>query len=81
MFANPFKIGDKHPEREGEVIDRAESIKLYHNWFHQQLRFETGFAEAVEELRGKVLLCWCKPKKCHGDVMVEYLERSNDVTT
>jgi hypothetical protein len=79
MFANPFKIGDKHPEREGEVIDRAESIALYKDWFHKQLDTEPGFAEAVEELRGKVLLCWCAPLDCHGRIIKEYLERSNDV--
>lgn len=79
-FANPFKIGDKHPEREGEVIDREESIKLYHNWFHKQLRFQLGFADAVERLRGKMLVCWCAPLDCHGRIIKEHLERSNDVT-
>jgi Domain of unknown function (DUF4326) len=23
------------------------------------------------ELKGKVLGCWCKPEKCHGDILVE----------
>ncbi len=27
----------------------------------------------IEELRGKVLGCWCKPEKCHGDVLIEVL--------
>ena len=25
----------------------------------------------LEELEGKTLGCWCKPKTCHGDVLVE----------
>jgi hypothetical protein len=28
----------------------------------------------LEELRGKVLGCWCKPGPCHGDVLVELLK-------
>jgi hypothetical protein len=64
-----------HPVREGEVIDRPESIALYKDWFYQQLDTEPGFGEAVEQLRGKMLVCWCKPEKCHGDIIVEYLER------
>ena len=25
----------------------------------------------VEELRGKDLVCWCAPKACHADVLLE----------
>jgi hypothetical protein len=25
----------------------------------------------LSELEGKVLGCWCKPHKCHGDVLIE----------
>ncbi|MGD9564460.1 MAG: DUF4326 domain-containing protein [Pyrinomonadaceae bacterium] len=27
----------------------------------------------MEELRGKVLGCWCSPKVCHGDVLARLL--------
>jgi len=30
----------------------------------------------LEELRGKVLGCWCKPGFCHGDVLIELMEES-----
>ena len=26
------------------------------------------------ELRGKILGCWCKPKPCHGDILVKLVE-------
>jgi hypothetical protein len=30
----------------------------------------------LHELEGKVLGCWCKPEKsCHGDVLVELLQK------
>jgi hypothetical protein len=25
---------------------------------------------AKQELKGKSLLCWCSPQKCHGDVLL-----------
>lgn len=28
----------------------------------------------LEELKGKVLGCWCKPAKCHGDILIKLLE-------
>jgi hypothetical protein len=28
---------------------------------------------ALRELRDKVLLCWCKPRDCHGDVIADYV--------
>jgi len=31
-------------------------------------------ADAEVELRGMRLGCFCKPKSCHGDVYVEFLE-------
>ena len=35
---------------------------------------DSEFATRVKGLRGKQLGCFCKPKACHGDVIVEYLE-------
>jgi hypothetical protein len=30
--------------------------------------------EHLSELQDKVLGCWCSPKACHGDVLVELVE-------
>jgi len=29
-----------------------------------------GSLEALPELRGKDLGCWCAPENCHGDVLL-----------
>jgi hypothetical protein len=31
---------------------------------------------SLEELRSKRLGCWCAPKACHGDVLIELLDRA-----
>lgn len=58
-WGNPFEIG-KDGTRE-EVIER------YREWIALQL----PLLKALPELRGKVLVCWCKPLACHGDVLAE----------
>lgn len=64
-FGNPFEIG----------VDgtRKEVIEKYRKW----IRTQPELLEQLETLRGKVLGCWCHPKSCHGDVIVEILHPEN----
>ncbi len=63
-WGNPFKIG-----RDG---NREEVIEKYRAWLRDQPELQ---ARAHRELRGKILGCWCKPKSCHGDVLMEIANR------
>jgi predicted RNA-binding Zn-ribbon protein involved in translation (DUF1610 family) len=67
QFGNPFRL-----EKDGGDYTREGSIEAYRVWFAEQLE-DDEFREAVEDLRGETIGCWCKPKACHGDVIVEYL--------
>ena len=67
MFGNPFPITKEHT--------RQMVIDWYREWFYDQLRIPE-FREAVENLRGKRLGCYCKPAQCHGDIIVEFLENT-----
>lgn len=62
-FQNPFHI-DKDGTRE-HVID------LYREY----LLNSPQLLEKLPTLRGRVLSCWCHPLACHGDVLVELLEK------
>lgn len=53
----------------------GRTLDCYRRWFHQRLEQDAEFRRRVEELRGKILGCFCKPKPCHGDIIVSYLER------
>lgn len=44
-------------------------IEMYRTWLLDQPQL---LAE-LEELRGKTLICSCKPAACHGDVLLELL--------
>lgn len=44
---------------------RDESILLY----TQDLLKNEELLKEIKELKGKILVCWCKPANCHGDVL------------
>jgi hypothetical protein len=45
-----------------------KSFASYRAWLLSQ---PSLVAAAKHELHAKVLECWCAPKPCHGDVLVE----------
>ena len=46
--------------------DRETAIASYERW----LRSEPRLTDALHELRGLDLVCWCAPLPCHGDVLL-----------
>ncbi len=59
-WGNPFILG-----KDG---DRETVIAKYRVW----LKNQPELMKAVkQELSGKDLLCFCHPKACHGDVLME----------
>lgn len=65
IFANPYPITNKRT--------RQQSMEMYRKWFYNMIECDESFKHAVDTLRGKRLGCWCHPKPCHGDIIVEYL--------
>lgn len=58
-WGNPFVIG-----RDGT---RKEVIAKYRAWLLNQPALLTS----IHELEGKTLGCFCAPKECHGDILIE----------
>lgn len=67
-FGNPFSLKPKASQAE-----REECLRLYTEYFRQRLVEDPEFKQKIDELKGKTLGCFCKPKLCHGDVIAEYL--------
>jgi hypothetical protein len=63
-WGNPFKIG-----RDG---DRAEVMAKYRKWIVKQKKL----LASIHELHGKNLVCWCWPKECHAEVLLELARKS-----
>lgn len=62
-WGNPFRIGPGIQE-----AARADAIAAFraHLMRHPEL-----LTAAKSELRGKTLGCYCAPRPCHGDVLLE----------
>ena len=66
-WGNPFEIG-----KDG---DREEVVEKYAEWLLAQPEL---VEKAKEELRGKVLGCWCAPKLCHGNILSQIANEENN---
>lgn len=58
-WGNPFKIG--------EPYTRKEALAKHAEWLSSQ----PDLLAQLDELRGKVLGCYCKPEACHGDLLLK----------
>ncbi len=58
-WGNPFVIG--------EDGSRKEVIEKYKKYILEKFTKE----QIQEELKGKILGCWCSPLDCHGDILSE----------
>jgi hypothetical protein len=72
-IGRPSKWGNPYSHKEGtlaefRVKNRAEALEKYEKYL---LENETLFNSLIE-LQGKTLGCWCKPNKCHGDILVKW---------
>jgi len=71
-----------NPHRLDDGYTREESISLFQDDFKARLRDDKEFREAVAELSGKVLGCWCQSLNedepaCHAEVIAEHADRLN----
>ena len=57
VWGNPFSKGSKE-----------QNIADFREYAEKRKKREPQW---LKPLRGKHLVCWCKPSGCHGDVLVE----------
>jgi len=74
-IGRPSKWGNPYSHLENTLADfqvntREEAIEKYREW----IRDQSHLLNSLFELKDKVLGCWCSPKPCHGDVLIELLK-------
>jgi len=68
-WGNPFTHLKGNTRAKYIVDTRDESIDAYEDYI---LNGEgKHLLNDLHELKGKVLGCWCKPKRCHGDFLAK----------
>lgn len=71
-WGNPFShLSGDDGLAKFKVATRAKAIEFYERWIQTQ----PELMAALPELRGKILGCWCAPKRCHGEVLKRLAEQ------
>jgi hypothetical protein len=68
-WGNPFTHLDGHTMAFYHVETRKEAVEMYEK--HITVGVGRRLLKDLDELRGKDLVCWCAPKACHADVLLE----------
>ena len=50
-------------------VGLKKSLELY----EEHIRNTPELWDALDELEGKILGCWCKPEPCHGDILIKLM--------
>jgi len=67
-WGNPFshKPGTQARYR---VATREEAIAAHREWLWGEIKVGRVSVEELAALAGKVLGCWCAPRRCHGETL------------
>lgn len=77
-FGNPFTHLN-YGTATVKVNSREEAVQAFKEWLDgtkwQEIEPQRRqwILDNIDTLRGKTLVCFCKPKSCHGDVIKERL--------
>ena len=68
----PYTIIKDRPTLASEIVDsKEEALSKYKEYVLNN----PELIESLDELEGMTLGCFCKPEKCHGDILLELLTK------
>ena len=71
IWGNPYSHDPSSKQAKFKVGTRKEAVQKYEEW----IRSKPDLMKlAKQELKGKILGCWCKPDLCHGDILAKIAE-------
>lgn len=71
-IGRPSKWGNPYSHQEGTLAEfKVETREEAVQKFKEYLLNNKELMESLPELKGKILGCWCAPKSCHGDILLE----------
>lgn len=73
IWHNPFPI--KNPDKTYNDNTKRYALEESLQLYKEYLMNSQTLMNKLPELDGKNLGCWCKPNRCHGDVIKEILEQ------
>lgn len=73
------KWGNPYPINLEKGHSREVVIELYKTWIGTMIDCNRITIDDLLSLDGKRLGCYCKPKPCHGDVLVELVKIAKEL--
>lgn len=70
LFANPYKVGKE---------TRDLVLQKYRIYIENKIINKPNVKSELMKLKGKVLGCWCVPEKCHGHILLELIEKYDNL--
>lgn len=74
IYGNPIEIGEKCQVCGQVHRSGGSTLPCYRFYLMERIISNPEFKKSLELLKGKTLVCFCKPKKCHGDTLLLYVE-------
>lgn len=68
-WGNPFTHSEGKTLAKFKVATREDAIIEYEKYLRN-----SPLLNELHELKGKTLVCFCKPLSCHGDVIVKLID-------
>lgn len=72
IYANPFKV-DKYDKKKGFIKQHGTLDEVCEK-YREYVLSNPELLKQLKTLKGKQLGCWCKPNRCHGDILKELIE-------
>lgn len=72
IWHNPYAVmknNNKNNKNKCKKYTLDESLEKY-----REHVLNSDLVNRLHELDGKILGCWCKPDRCHGDILRELVE-------
>lgn len=73
-LGNPVVRGRKCPVCEAIHKDPGDTLNCYSKYAAGRVKTDPKFRRRVFNLKNKTLVCFCKPKPCHGDILAALAE-------
>lgn len=84
-FGSPIEVSTSVNKRQCPMCGQfhfhtGSTLPCYELYLVNRLKTDPTFNHRFYyELTGRTLVCFCKPKPCHGDIILKYLSPFEDV--
>lgn len=76
-FGNPIIKGELCCVCNNIHVTNGSTLQCFRLYVDNRMKNDSQFRNDVNELKGKILVCFCKPKPCHGDIYKDILDNNS----